>query len=66
MKKPPLKSLADLPPLTPFQKQLAEAFQGVPPPTLTAEDVNRLAAIDEEKHTEGRIHRRPDRTNPHD
>lgn len=72
MKRLTLKSLADLPvqafPSRPKPEkldrlisQLEEAYQGVPLPTLTPEDVNRLAAEDDERRTEGRCHvnRRP-------
>lgn len=74
MKKRIFKSFAELPvavhpregyfPIS--QKLLEEALAGQPALPLTPEDINRLAAIDEEKYTEGRIDRRPDRINPHD
>ena len=53
-------------PLTDAQKQaiLAEVYAEQPEEPLTPEDLNRLAAIDEEKHTEG--HKPRPLINPHD
>lgn len=48
------------------QKLLEEAFEGVGRPELSPEEVNRLAAEWEERHTEGHVPREPFRTNPHD
>lgn len=47
-----------------MQAQLAEAWEGVPRYEPTAEDLNRMAAIEDEKRTEGRI-KCPPRQNPH-
>ena len=48
-----------------MQEQLAEAWEGVPRYEPTPEDINRMAAIEDEKPTEGRI-KCPPRQNPHD
>lgn len=49
----------------PTQKDYEEAFDGVPRFEPTAEDLNRMAAIEDERRTEGRI-ACPRRVNPHD
>lgn len=48
----------------PTQQQLAEAYEGIPL-IPTPEDINRMAAIEEERFTEGRIHRHNFRQSPH-
>jgi hypothetical protein len=48
------------------EREYQEAMADLPDAPLTPEDVNRLAAIDEEKHTEGHVPRKPARPNPHD
>jgi hypothetical protein len=45
-----------------WQREYEEAMRGLPENTLTPEDINRLAAIDAEKKSEGRA-MRPFRTN---
>ncbi len=51
--------------LSTFQANLAEAYKDVPRYEPTAEDMNRMAAIEDEKRSEGRT-MRAFRTNPHD
>ena len=48
-----------------MQRQLGEAYFEVPPFAPTAEDLNRMAAADDERYAEGRQHR-PHPANPHD
>ncbi len=48
-----------------MQRLLAEANHGVPFVGPTTDEINRMAAQDEERFTEGR-QRRPSRPNPHD
>lgn len=49
------------------QKMLQEAYEGEPWPVIpTEQEINRLAAIDAEKISEGRIVPPPHRFNHHD
>jgi hypothetical protein len=50
----------------PYTAEEKAALASYPHFPLTPEDVNRMAALEEETHTEGHVSRRPFRTNPHE